>query len=143
MFSNVDGTAIASLHFKPSIRDRAKVSPTAKSLLVNIPKLSSNGEHRSQGIMNMEDQEFEFVITNLSTTGMIDFNLMKTKNLSVKQILAVSIRLMNSVAIIRTLFDVIKRIIWQWYSENSSRKTVRASLSLKTNKKDNSMDQVV
>lgn len=79
LFSEVDGTALASLHFKLSDRHDAKNDIDAKTVLA--PLLSHDANpliQRFQGLINKENQEFEYVITNLCSDGYINFNLMNT-----------------------------------------------------------------
>jgi hypothetical protein len=78
LFSEIDGTALASLHFRPSKRYRNKNDKNTKSLIAPFPGRDTEDVQRFQGLINKSDQEIELVITNLNPQGMINFNLMKT-----------------------------------------------------------------
>jgi hypothetical protein len=78
LFSEVDGTGLASLHFRPSSRKNTKVTPTIRSFIAPNPIKETDDKQRFQGLINADKQEFELVITNLSNEAFINFNLMKT-----------------------------------------------------------------
>ena len=80
LFSEVDGTALASIHLRPSSRYRAKTDMNARMLIASYSERNDGEIQRYQGLCNMENQEFELVITNLSPKGNINFNLMKTND---------------------------------------------------------------
>ena len=75
LFSEIDNTPLASLHF---------VSKGAKSIISHRTKTDEQASKENidvqmiQGMINKNDQEFEFVITNLSDKANINFNIMKT-----------------------------------------------------------------
>lgn len=80
LFSEIDGSALASLHFKLSGRYGAQIDKDSRTVLAPFKSfLQEQMEiQRFQGLINKENQEFEFVITNLCANGYINFNLMKT-----------------------------------------------------------------
>ncbi len=78
LFSEINGTALASLHFKLSDRYNAKNDVNARTIIAPLIAQTNQELQRFQGLINKENQEFEYVITNLSPKGYINFNLMKT-----------------------------------------------------------------
>lgn len=79
LFSEIDGTALASIHFRPSARVGAKVSNDAKTL-ISMTNNSDDSIQKFQGIINKSDQEFELVISNLSPNYRIMFYLKRMEN---------------------------------------------------------------
>ena len=71
LFSKEDFIPLASLHFKCK-------DDTVKTLITKRP-YKSDFNCDFQGIINKEDQEFEFIISNL-TDSHINFNIMKMNN---------------------------------------------------------------
>ena len=70
LFSLVDGSPLASLHFK-------SYDDIANTVITRRPKREGiNCDF--QGIINKEDMEIELIITNLNSTGYINFNVLKT-----------------------------------------------------------------
>lgn len=80
LFSEVDATSLASIHFSPSGRYGAKVHKEAKALIAPYPGKDQEDVQRFQGLINKDSQEFELTITNLCSKGMINFNLLKTND---------------------------------------------------------------
>lgn len=80
LFSEIDGTSLASIHFAPSTRYKAKVDKDAKALIAPYPGKDQEATQRFQGLINKPDQEFQLTITNLCSKGMINFNLLKTND---------------------------------------------------------------
>lgn len=108
LFSEIDGIALASIHFKPSSRHNAKIDSDVKSLIIQYPNpypypypnQNDGSTQRFQGLINKSDQEFEYVITNLSTKGSIIFNL-NDQNLDSKRINQINVLNPNQSCIIR------------------------------------------
>lgn len=85
LFSEIDGIALASIHFKPSGRNNTNNDLTTKSLIAEYPNANnSNNVQRFQGLINNSDQEIEYVITNLSAKGCIIFNLLKSNGIDME-----------------------------------------------------------
>ena len=78
LFSEIDGTPLAALHFNPSAGVGAKVDDVIQSIICDRPSMSDSNIQYFQGLINTNEQEFEFVISNLSDKGNINFNIMKT-----------------------------------------------------------------
>jgi hypothetical protein len=79
LFSKVDGSALASIHFRAQ-------NGSAKSLFAKRPDSQSSVYPCDfQGIINQDNQEFEFVITNLNSDGHINFNILK-KDMRVNEV---------------------------------------------------------
>lgn len=69
LFSKIDGSPLASIHLKCQNDDK-------KALFTRRPNKSKiNCDF--QGIIDTDEQEFEFIITNLSADGYINFNILK------------------------------------------------------------------
>lgn len=78
LFSKLTGTPLASLHLKTqnnSVQNNEKGN-RGRALITKRPKLSKL-KCDFQGIINMDNQEFEFIITNLSSVGYINFNIIR------------------------------------------------------------------
>lgn len=69
LFSKIDGSPLASIHLKCKNNEK-------KALFTRRPN-KSKVNCDFQGIIDTDEQEFEFVITNLSTDGYINFNILK------------------------------------------------------------------
>jgi len=90
LFSEIDGTSLASLHFKKSSRKGSKNDSGAQTIIANYSEQTcqqksdgnTNDVQRFQGIISKDNQEFELVISNLSTKGQICFDLTKSDNTS-------------------------------------------------------------
>eukprot|EP01103_Thecamoeba_quadrilineata_P004979 TRINITY_DN14840_c0_g1_i1.p1 TRINITY_DN14840_c0_g1~~TRINITY_DN14840_c0_g1_i1.p1 ORF type:complete len:453 (-),score=55.91 TRINITY_DN14840_c0_g1_i1:22-1335(-) len=68
LFSDVDGSPLASVHLKCQ-----GTSTYAKSLITK----RNSGETDFQGLVSLDHQEFELVLTNLTGKGMIKIDIMK------------------------------------------------------------------
>ena len=71
LFSKVDGSPLASLHFRCQDSNYNK----GRCIITKRPE-SSNFKCDFQGIVNKDEQEFELVITILCNEGNINFNIM-------------------------------------------------------------------
>ncbi len=72
LFSKIDGSVLASLH----LRCQDSNEDMGKAVITRRPD-SSRFKCDFQGLIDKDGQEFEFVITNLSGDGNINFNIMK------------------------------------------------------------------
>ena len=80
LFSLVDGAPLASLTL------RCQTTPTqisfdntrGKALITARPDNSTDDLQKFQGLIDRDGQEFELVITNLSSSGHINFNVLKS-----------------------------------------------------------------
>lgn len=78
LFSEVDGTALATIHFRVSERLYDRNVKNARTFIAPYPKKPNNDIQHFQGLINKPNQEIELVITNTNPKGYINFNLMKT-----------------------------------------------------------------
>ena len=74
LFSLVDGSPLASLHLRYQLNSN---NPRYQTLITELNE-STLDQQKFQGIFTKDDCDIEFVITNLSHEGFINFNLMKT-----------------------------------------------------------------
>ena len=78
LISEVDGTPLASVHLKCQ---NAMIGETETGLaLITKRPYESKFPCDFQGIVNRDNQEIEFVITNLTTLGYVKIDLMKYNN---------------------------------------------------------------
>ncbi|KAL0227565.1 hypothetical protein RCL1_003709 [Eukaryota sp. TZLM3-RCL] len=68
LFSKKSGEPLAALHF---------YSPSASTVVAERPD-SNSGLQKFQGLINKDSQHFELVLTNLSSKGMINFNILRS-----------------------------------------------------------------
>lgn len=73
LFSLITGEPLASLHFRAQNR-----TSDAKALFVRRPAKLTDINCNFQGIINKDCQEIELVISNLTDSGFINFNILKT-----------------------------------------------------------------
>jgi hypothetical protein len=64
LVSQINGSIIASVKFAPSSRKGANISADVKSALYKFPEKNKSDSQYFQGIMNADNQEFEFVVKN-------------------------------------------------------------------------------
>jgi hypothetical protein len=78
LVSEKDGTPLASLHLlcQDYENQNDDLQNRGRSLVTQRP-LTMNDNCHFQGLVNKEDQEIEFVMTNLSGLGNINFNILK------------------------------------------------------------------
>ena len=74
LFSLITGEPLASLHFRSQNR-----TSDAKALFAKRPAKLTDINCNFQGIINKDCQEIELVISNLTDSGFINFNILKTK----------------------------------------------------------------
>ena len=78
LFSKIDGTPLASLHLRCQENYKQKdVNNTRGRALMTKRPDSSSFKCDFQGLIDRDGQEFEFVITNLTDQGYINFNILK------------------------------------------------------------------
>lgn len=80
LMSLVDGFPIASLHLEcQRTADQRDYNNTrGKSLITHRPNKSTPDLQQFQGLVDRDDQEIQFVLTNLRQEGRINFNIMKS-----------------------------------------------------------------
>lgn len=82
LMSLVDGSPLASLHLECQYTAKQEDSNNTrgKALITHRPDRESETPdlQQFQGMIDRDDQEFQLVITNLSTSGYINFNILKT-----------------------------------------------------------------
>lgn len=79
LFSLVDGSPLASFHLRcQDNRRQNDYSGNRGRALICARPYNSQVKCNFQGLINRDNQEFEFVITNLCSEGMINFNILKT-----------------------------------------------------------------
>lgn len=70
LFSEMDGTALASVHFRPSTRSEqhTKIDMDTKTLILPLNIMNNNKSNHEGylGLINKDHQEIEFVFSNLS-----------------------------------------------------------------------------
>mgnify|MGYP006910137920 CR=1 FL=1 len=72
LFSEIDGTALASLHFKSCEFDTGTVT--------TLSPVNDSKYVKFQGLINGDDKKFELVFTNLCPKGSINFVFTNTEN---------------------------------------------------------------
>jgi len=75
--SEIDGTSLVSIHFAPSSRYGTKNHKDVKSVIAPYSNGNQEDIQRFQGLINIDSQEFELVITNLNTEGNIKLDIYK------------------------------------------------------------------
>jgi len=80
LFSLIDGAPLASLHLRCRETSTQKTYSKTRgsSLFTERPDSSTADLLKFQGLVDRDGQEFELVITNLSSHGHINFNIMKS-----------------------------------------------------------------
>ena len=78
LFSEVTGEPIASLHFEAQDSFAQTGESKGRALITNRPDKSTADIQMFQGLIDRDGQEFQLVITNLASTGYINFNILRT-----------------------------------------------------------------
>lgn len=87
LVSEIDGTPLASLHLlcQDYEKQNDDLQNRGRAIISKRPD-TMNDNCQFQGLVNRDNQEIEFVITNLSGQGHINYNLLKTPTERLNQI---------------------------------------------------------